>query len=164
MAATDAGRPSTGAAAMRPLLRQALLFIVAAAVLVPLLATVLGGFKTLGELRSNPFGLPAVWQWQNYWGLLTGGRYWQLMGNSLVIALATVALTLVIASMAAFVFAQLTFFGSGFLFNYLLLGLMFPVPRRSCRCSSRSATWACSTPTPAWCCRRWPSAWRRASC
>ena len=126
MAATDAGRPSTGAAAMRPLLRQALLFIVAAVVLVPLLATVLGGFKTLGELRSNPFGLPAVWQWQNYWGLLTGGRYWQLMGNSLVIALATVALTLVIASMAAFVFAQLTFFGSGFLFNYLLLGLMFP--------------------------------------
>ena len=34
------------------------LALVAAFVLVPLLATVLGGFKSLGELRTNPFGLP----------------------------------------------------------------------------------------------------------
>ena len=120
------GSSSGATVLMHPLLRQALLFVVAAAVLIPLLATVLGGFKTLGDLRTNPFGLPAEWQWQNYWGLLTGSRYWQLMGNSLVIAVATVLLTLVIASMAAFVFAHVRFFGSGFLFNYLLLGLMFP--------------------------------------
>lgn len=127
---TEAPAPRRGGSYLgprwRPVVRQAVLFVVAAAVLVPLLATVLGGFKTLGDLRTNPFGLPADWQWQNYWGLLTGGRYWQLMGNSLVIALSTVGLTLVLASMAAFVFAHVTFFGSGFLFNYLLLGLMFP--------------------------------------
>lgn len=122
----DAGLSSTTTVAIHPLLRHAVLFVVAAAVLVPLLATVLGGFKTLGDLRTNPFGLPASWQWQNYWGLLTGGRYWQLMGNSLLIALATVLLTLVIASMAAFVFAHVKFFGAGFVYNYLLLGLMFP--------------------------------------
>ena len=34
------------------------LAVIAAFVLVPLLATVLGGFKSLGELRTNPFGLP----------------------------------------------------------------------------------------------------------
>ena len=34
------------------------LALVASFVLVPLLATVLGGFKSLGELRVNPFGLP----------------------------------------------------------------------------------------------------------
>jgi raffinose/stachyose/melibiose transport system permease protein len=38
----------------------------------------------------------------------------------------TVALTLVVATMAAFVFAHLKFFGSAMLLNYLTLGLLFP--------------------------------------
>ena len=38
--------------------------------LVPLLATLLGGFKSLGELRTDPVGLPDVWVWQNYWEIL----------------------------------------------------------------------------------------------
>jgi raffinose/stachyose/melibiose transport system permease protein len=111
---------------MAPLLRYAILFSIAGLVLIPLVATVLGGFKSLGDLRVNPFGLPAQWQWQNYWSILSGPRYWQLMLNSLVIAVLTVVLTLVAASMAAFVFAHVRFFGSRFLLQYLLLGLMFP--------------------------------------
>jgi len=109
-----------------PVLRFAILFLVAGLVLIPLLATVLGGFKSLGELRVNPFGLPAEWEWGNYWSILSGLRYWQLLLNSLVISVLTVALTLAAASMAAFVFAQVRFFGSRFLLQYLLLGLMFP--------------------------------------
>ena len=111
---------------INPVLRQAVLFVVAALVLIPLVATVLGGFKTLGDLRVDPFGLPASWQWQNYWDILAGGRYWRLMGNSLVIAVLTVVLTVAISAMAAFVFVHVRFFGSSFLYNYLLLGLMFP--------------------------------------
>jgi raffinose/stachyose/melibiose transport system permease protein len=119
---------STGAVtvAINPVFRQAVLFVVAALVLIPLVATALGGFKTLGNLRVDPFGLPASWQWQNYWDILAGGRYWRLMGNSLVIAVLTVVLTVAISAMAAFVFVHVRFFGSTFLFNYLLLGLMFP--------------------------------------
>jgi len=109
-----------------PVLRFAILFLVAGLVLVPLLATVLGGFKSLGELRVNPFGLPAEWEWDNYWSILSGTRYWQLLLNSLVISVLTVVLTLATASMAAFVFAHVRFFGSRFLLQYLLLGLMFP--------------------------------------
>jgi raffinose/stachyose/melibiose transport system permease protein len=93
---------------------------------VPLIATALGGFKELGDLRANTFGLPKVWMWRNYWDILTGARYWEVLGNSLFIASATVALTLVLASMAAFTFAHLRFFGDRFLLNYLLLGLLFP--------------------------------------
>jgi raffinose/stachyose/melibiose transport system permease protein len=96
-------------------------------VLVPLLATALGGFKELGELRSNLLGLPHVWVWQNYWGILSGARYWQVLGNSLIIAILTVALTLAFASMAAFAFAHLKFFGDKFLLSYLELGLLFPL-------------------------------------
>jgi len=109
-----------------PVLRFAILFLVAGLVLVPLLATVLGGFNSLGELRVNPFGLPAEWEWDNYWSILSGPRYWQLLLNSLVISVLTVVLTLATASMAAFVFAHIRFFGSRFLLQYLLLGLMFP--------------------------------------
>jgi len=41
----------------------------------------LGGFKSLGELRTNPFGLPQVWEWENYGGILWSKRYWQLLGQ-----------------------------------------------------------------------------------
>src|SRR3712207_2151618 len=111
---------------LHPVLRYAVLFLVAGAVLVPLLATALGGFKSLGELRVNPFGLPAEWAGRNYWEILAGGRYWRLMGNSLVIATLTVVLTVAASAMAAFACVHVRFFGSGFLLNYLLLGLMFP--------------------------------------
>jgi raffinose/stachyose/melibiose transport system permease protein len=105
----------------------AALVVLAGLVLFPVLATALNGFKDLSELRTNPFGLPHVWMWSNYWSILTGYRYWQVLGNSLLIALFTVALTLIVSSMAAFTFAHLRFFGDKFLLSYIQLGLLFPV-------------------------------------
>jgi raffinose/stachyose/melibiose transport system permease protein len=120
---TDSGR-------RLPIATQAYLYtsliIVAAIVIIPLVTTMLGGFKTLGDLRSNAFGLPHDWVWSNYWDILTGNRYWRQMGNSLLIALLTVTLTLACGAMAAFTFAHVKFFGSRMLLNYFLLGLMFP--------------------------------------
>ncbi len=104
----------------------ATLLVLAGAILYPVLATALNGFKDLSELRTNPLGLPHVWTWSNYWDILTGHRYWQVLGNSLLIALLTVALTLALSSMAAFTFAHLRFFGDKFLMSYLQLGLLFP--------------------------------------
>ncbi len=145
----DTGTPVRGNP-ISSLYRLLALCLVAALVLVPLLATALGGFKSLGELRVNAFGLPQVWVWQNYWDILVPtelqssaawsdmsewganlaalGRhkYWQFLGNSLVIGLLTVFLTLAVAAPAAFAFAHLKFFGDRFLFNYLILGLTFP--------------------------------------
>ncbi|MEQ8600524.1 MAG: carbohydrate ABC transporter permease [Devosia sp.] len=96
-------------------------------VVFPFSATVLGGFKTLGDLRTNPFGLPTQWVLENYAEILMGSALWQYLWNSLVISALTVALTLIVSSMAAFAFAQIRFFGSAMLLNYLLLGLLFPV-------------------------------------
>lgn len=103
------------------------LFVVAAIVLIPLLTTALGGFKSLGDLRVNPFGPPAEWQWANYWDILASVRYWRMLGNSLVIACLTVVLTVAVGAMAAFAFAHVRFFGANFLLNYFLIGLMFPI-------------------------------------
>ena len=118
------GRPP-GALASVALL--AALVVLAGIVLVPILATVVGGFKELGDLQSRPFSLPRVWVWKNYWDILTGSRYWQVLGNSLLIAVLTVALTLALSSMAAFAFAHLRFFGDRFLLSYIQLGLLFPL-------------------------------------
>ena len=102
------------------------LIVMAAIVLVPLIATFLGGFKTLGELRTNPVGLPAHWEWQNYWDILSSLRYWRMLGNSMVISTFTVFITVACAAMAAFTLAHVRFFGRELLLNYFLLGLMFP--------------------------------------
>lgn len=109
-----------------PFYKGAFLALIATLVIVPLLATALGGFKSLGELRTNPFGLPQTWEWENYAGILLSQRYWQLLWNSMVIATLTVVLTLIVSSMAAFVFAHITFFGSSMLLSYLTMGLLFP--------------------------------------
>jgi raffinose/stachyose/melibiose transport system permease protein len=102
------------------------LIIVASIVLVPLISTALGGFKTLSDLRGNPFGMPSQWEWSNYTDIIFSQRYWLQMGNSLLMAILTVFLTLVFGGMAAFCFAHIRFFGSSYLVNYFLIGLMFP--------------------------------------
>ena len=61
------------------------LAVVVVFVATPLLATVLGGFKSLGELRTNPFGLPKVWELEHYASILFSRRYWQLLRNSAIV-------------------------------------------------------------------------------
>lgn len=109
----DAGRIST-------------LLLVSCMIVIPLLATILGGFKTTGELRVSPFGIPQDWRTEFYAEILSDAMFWRYLWNSLLISLLTVFLTLLMGSMAAYAFAQVRFFGSEFLFSYLLLGLMFP--------------------------------------
>ena len=113
--------------ALATIVLLAALVVLAGVVLVPILATAFNGLKELGDLQSHPFSLPRVWVWKNYWDILTGYRYWQVLGNSLLIAFFTVALTLALSSMAAFAFAHLKFFGDRFLLSYLQLGLLFPL-------------------------------------
>ena len=106
--------------------RYAVLSAVAALVLLPLLVVVLGGFKTAGDLRVNPFGLPAEWDFEGYRQILGGATLWRSLRNSLVLSLSTVALTLTFASLAGYAFAQIRFRLSAPAFAYFLVGLLFP--------------------------------------
>jgi raffinose/stachyose/melibiose transport system permease protein len=102
------------------------LLIIAAFVIVPFYTTALGGFKEIGELRVNAFGLPASWDPIRFVEILVGPSYFRSLGNSLLIAVGTVVLSTLLASMTAFAFAHIKFFGSKFLMSYLMLGLLFP--------------------------------------
>ncbi len=102
------------------------MLVIAAFIVVPFYTTALGGFKEIGELRVNPFGLPASWDPVRFTEIVFGPTYLRSLGNSLFIALGSVVLSTLISSMAAFAFAHIKFFGSKFLMGYLLLGLLFP--------------------------------------
>jgi raffinose/stachyose/melibiose transport system permease protein len=106
--------------------RWLVLFGAAGLCLLPMWATVIGGFKTTGDLRTNAFGLPRQWIADNYSSILFGARFWQMLWNSTVIAAFTVFFTLVVSSMAAFALAHLRFAGKKWIANYLTLGLTFP--------------------------------------
>lgn len=102
------------------------LIVVVGFVLGPLTATFLGGFKTNADLRTSPFGLPEAWHFEYYLSIISQKQFWTYIANSLFVACSTVFLTLIVGGMAAYVFAQVKFFGSGFLLSYILMGLMFP--------------------------------------
>jgi raffinose/stachyose/melibiose transport system permease protein len=106
--------------------RWLVLLATSAFVLAPIAATFLGGFKTNGELRINPFGLPQEWHSEFYSTIIADPTFWRYMSNSLIISTSTVVLTLIVGAAAAYVFAQIKFFGARYLQSYLLLGLVFP--------------------------------------
>lgn len=101
--------------------------LVALLVLVPLLTTVLNGFKTNAEVLLHPFGLPQRWLLDNYASVLQNNSFWRQLFNSSMVMLATALGVVVIASMAAFVFARMQFRGRELLFNFFTLGLLFPL-------------------------------------
>jgi raffinose/stachyose/melibiose transport system permease protein len=108
--------------------RWLVLFAGAGFCLLPLWATVIGGFKSSGDLRTNAIGLPKVWVAANYLSILTDSGFWRMLWNSAFITFFTVFCTLLVSSMAAFTLAHVRFAGKRWIANYLALGLTFPFP------------------------------------
>jgi len=123
-----------GAAAGRPTfagaVAYAILVLVATAILVPIVFAVLGGFKTTGQLVSNPLALlPKDWVFSNYGDVLIGknaGVFWREAANSLIVALVAVTITVGFASLAAFAFARMAFRGREATYTLFVFGLLFP--------------------------------------
>ncbi|UJW84954.1 carbohydrate ABC transporter permease [Devosia sp. SL43] len=101
--------------------------LVAVFICIPLYVTIVGGFKSIGELRTQPFSLPMSWDPSNFATVIGGTEFGQMMLNSLFIATVTVVLTVLLASMAAFALVHIKFFGSNYLGAFFTIGLLFPV-------------------------------------
>ena len=95
-------------------------------IIVPFYTTVLGGFKEVGELRTNPFGIPQSWDPVRFTEIIFGPTLFRSLVNSMIIALSTVVLSVLLASMTAFALAQIRFFGRRFIMSFFMLGLLFP--------------------------------------
>jgi raffinose/stachyose/melibiose transport system permease protein len=99
-------------------------------VLVPIVIMIFGALKTSGEIFLHPYSIPIPAHWDNIIEILTSKdspTFWTLLLNSLMVGLATTIGVLIVCSLAAFVFARMQFRGKGLAFNFLTLGLMFPI-------------------------------------
>ena len=107
-----------------------ILLAVAAAILLPILYAVLGGFKDNGQLAGNPVALiPDPWVFDNYADVLWGENapaFWGELLNSVIVAIIAVGVTVGCASAAAFVFARIRFRGREAMYTLFVFGLLFP--------------------------------------
>lgn len=113
------------------LISQTLKYIIAivgsAIIIIPLVIAVLGGFKTNADLQTNSYGLPTVFNFNNYSSILVSSSFWQQLLNSTFVMIVTSIGVVLLSAMPAFVFARMQFKGRELLFNYFTLGLLFPI-------------------------------------
>ena len=102
-------------------------FVTMAVIVIPLVFSVLGGFRSSQQLSADPVGLPNPWIWENYEMLLRSGDFWRQVWNSTLIALLTTLVVIPAASMAAFVLARYQFRGRELVYGLFTIGLLFPV-------------------------------------
>jgi raffinose/stachyose/melibiose transport system permease protein len=116
---------------LNKILTRTVLYVIAIFVSIvivfPILIAVMGGFKTSGELFNSPFSLPKVWVLENYQHILHLGSFWRQLRNSFIVMAGTVVLATFSASLAAFVFARMSFKGRDVIFNVFMIGLLFPI-------------------------------------
>jgi N-acetylglucosamine transport system permease protein len=96
-------------------------------VIYPMLWSVIAAFKTDAEIFSNPWSLPAVPIFENFARAWTKAQIGQYVGNTFIVIVPGIFFTLLLSSMAAYVFARFDFKAKGFLTTMFLIGMMFPI-------------------------------------
>jgi raffinose/stachyose/melibiose transport system permease protein len=109
--------------------RWALCLVVFLLIAVPLWISVMGGFKTVGQLRAEPASIPNPFIWQQYTDLLIGkiGSFWRELLNSVILGVGTVGIGLMTATFAGYALARIRFRFNNLIFTYFWLGLLFPL-------------------------------------
>ncbi len=101
--------------------------MLSAGLLFPLIMTVSVSLQTMDEIYSaDAVILPGKLMFSNYRDALSNGNWPRYFMNSVFVTLVTVAISLVINSMAGYVFARIPFKGRQPLFMLILLGMMVP--------------------------------------
>ncbi len=95
--------------------------------LYPLFWLFLASFKTNQELYYNTWGLPEVWRADNYINAVVKGGIMKYFANSVIIAVASVLVTAVLATMASYGISRMRWKLSKTVYGIFLLGMMIPV-------------------------------------
>lgn len=94
---------------------------------LPLLWAIMSAFKTNGEFRVDPLGLPSGFQWDNFsraWSAANIGQYFL---NSVIVVAMSLTLTMLFGAMGAYVLARYDFPGNRFVYYLFVGGLILPV-------------------------------------
>lgn len=127
MITADAGKRNAIKKKLPRFFQYLVLSIIALIILVPIVIMVFGALKTRGEMFSHPYTIPIPPNWDNFATILETPAFWLMMRNSLIVMVGSTGGVLIVCSLASFVFARMQFRGKDFAFNFLTLGLMFPI-------------------------------------
>jgi multiple sugar transport system permease protein len=97
------------------------------AALFPLAWMMIAGFKAKTEVVRTPFQFfPEVWRWENYAQILQDPTFIRTIATTFGGAVVFTALSLVVNSMAAYVFARLQFAGKRAIWFLMILTMFIP--------------------------------------
>lgn len=104
-----------------------ILIIYAVSIFFPILLMLLTSLKGNKEIFTNPYGLPHIFNLNNYIKLIKISNYLVYFRNSIIVAVTSIFLILIISSLASFVIAKYRFMGDRFLYFYFIAGLIIPI-------------------------------------
>jgi raffinose/stachyose/melibiose transport system permease protein len=104
-----------------------ILIIYAVSIFLPILLMLLTSLKGNREIFTNPYGLPHIFNLDNYIKLIKISNYLVYFKNSIIVAVTSIFLILIISSLASFVIAKYRFMGNRFLYFYFIAGLIIPI-------------------------------------
>ncbi|WP_254549964.1 carbohydrate ABC transporter permease [Catellatospora tritici] len=114
---------------LRSLSRVAMLLLVLAVVLYPLIWVLGSALKSPTEITSNQSIWPEEVTWGNFtvgWGYIPGVSFGRFFWNSFLIAGASVLANCVSCLLTAYAFARLKFFGRRVWFGLMIVTLLLP--------------------------------------
>ncbi len=106
--------------------RQILVVFATLLSLFPVYFMTVSAFKTKTEYLANKWGLPSSLDLANFNVALAGEKFFMRFANSAILTVGSVALSLIIACLAAYAFARAEFRGKRVLFNLILTLMVVP--------------------------------------
>lgn len=106
--------------------RQMLLVIAAGVVMLPLVYIVMASFKTKMDYVRNQIGFPNPFVLDNYRRLMEDGKLLIWFGNSGIVTVASVSITVFLGALAAHGFSRFSFIGKERIFNFIIALMIIP--------------------------------------
>ena len=112
---------------LETVLKNILAWGAALLVLIPVALILLNAFKGDGEAITMTLELPKTWNFSNFATVIEKGQLVRSFLNSLLYAGLSTILTVVLSSMAAYVFSRRRSKGMSLIYMYVVLGMVIPV-------------------------------------
>jgi raffinose/stachyose/melibiose transport system permease protein len=116
-----------GSGILTKILKWAFLLATLLIALFPLVWLVINSFRTNYEYEIAPLGLPSKLSFENYKNAIALTNLPRLFLNSVLVALGSVALNLIVASLACFVLSREKFKGRDLISTIVTAGVLIPV-------------------------------------
>lgn len=112
---------------IQSLLKNVLAWFASLLVIIPVVLIILNAFKGDGEALTMTMELPKTWNWSNFAKVIEKGKLIGSFFNSLLYAGTSTVLTVILASLAAYVFSRRRSKKISMLYMYVVLGMVIPV-------------------------------------